>query len=150
MKHPIMASAVAAGLLLAAGPAFAQAGSAGSGAEPGTTTQSTVGRTSLDITKLRAVEDKDMTVTYNGLSVQSMKGADVRGANNEKIGDIDKVLTDPDNKIVAVTVDAGGFLGIGSREVVMPLDQLKYDAGKKEFTTSVSKDDVKTMPEWKK
>lgn len=149
MKRSIMASAVAAGLLLAAGPALAQEGSAGTGAPPGAS-QSTVGRTSLDIAKLRAVDDKDMNVTYNGLSVSNMKGATVQGADGSKIGDIDKVLTDPDNKIVAVTVDAGGFLGIGAKEVVMPLDQMQYDAGKKQFTASIGKDDVKSMPEWKK
>lgn len=148
MKYPMMTAALAAGLMLAAAPAWAQEGSSGTGMPPGAS-QSTMGR--VDISALKPVDEKGgMDVTYNGLSVDNLKKASVYGANDEKIGGIDKVLADPQNKIVAVTVDAGGFLGIGSKEVVMPIDQLQYDSSKKQFNTSMNKEQVKSMPEWTK
>lgn len=147
MKYPMMATMTAVALL-AAGPAFAQQGSAGTGMPPGAS-QSTMGR--MDISALKPVDEKSgMNITYNGLDVKNLKSTNVYGANNEKIGDVDKVLADASNKIVAVTVDAGGFLGIGSKEVVLPIDQLQYDGSKKQFHTAMNKEQVKSMPEWTK
>jgi len=146
MKHVMLVALAAAAVTFAAGPAQAQSGYSGGANAPGAT-QST---SPMDIAGLRPVDTKTMNVTYNGLSIDKLKEANVTNPNGDKVGAVDKVLANADNKIVAITVDAGGFLGIGSKEVVMPLDKLQYDGAKKQFVTNLSKDDVKSMPEWKK
>jgi hypothetical protein len=145
-------TAAALALAIATGPSFA-ADTAPHPANPPAATAAPPASTSaaaskLDISKLRAVEDKDKNVTYNGMSVSSLEDSNVEQPNGDKVGEIDRVLVDQDNKIVAVTIDAGGFLGIGSEKVVMPLDQLQYDGGKKKFITSLNKDQLKAMPHW--
>lgn len=146
MKHVMLVALTAAALAIAAGPARAQSGYSGGANAPGAS-QST---SPMDIAGLRPVDTKNMNVTYNGLSIDKLKEANVTNPNGDKIGEVQKVLANADNKIVAVTVDAGGFLGIGAKEVVMPLDKLQYDGAKKQFVTSLSKDDLKSMPEWNK
>lgn len=148
MKTILMATGVAVTLALTSGVSWSQEGPRGSAGTTGMEQPSA--RTGLDVSNLKVLDTKDMRLTYNGLSADTIKSASVMGPNNEKIGSVDKVLASADDKIVAVTVDAGGFLGIGSKEVVMPLDRLTYDGNTKEFKTSMTKDDVKNMPEWKK
>jgi sporulation protein YlmC with PRC-barrel domain len=53
-------------------------------------------------------------------------GLDVYNANNEKIGDINELITDPSGKIDIVVIGAGGFLGMGEHNVGIPFSQMKF------------------------
>jgi sporulation protein YlmC with PRC-barrel domain len=53
-------------------------------------------------------------------------GQPVVNANNETIGDINDLVTDTNGKVVAVLVGAGGFLGIGEKDVAVRYDDLKF------------------------
>jgi sporulation protein YlmC with PRC-barrel domain len=55
-----------------------------------------------------------------------LEGLDVYNPGNEKIGDISELLVDSSGKIQAVVVGVGGFLGIGERDVAIPMDQIKF------------------------
>lgn len=162
MKYVVLA-ALGAGALAIAAPATAQqspssmpnsapstgspSGYGGAATGPGAS-QST---STLDMAGLKPVDTKsNMNLTYNGLSIDQLKNASIENPNGDKVGSVDKILADKDNKVAAITADAGGFLGIGAKEVVIPMNQLQYDTAKKAFVTSLSKDDVKSMPEWKK
>jgi hypothetical protein len=148
-------TAAALALAVASGPSFAAdtaprpANPPPAATAPATPPAATSAAASkLDISTLRAVDDKDKNVTYNGMSVNALEDSNVEQPNGDKVGEIDRVLVDKDNKIVAVTIDAGGFLGIGTEKVVMPLNQLQYDGNKKKFITSLNKDQLKAMPHW--
>jgi len=52
--------------------------------------------------------------------------ADIIGADNQRIGSVDDVLVDAEGRIVAVVVGIGGFLGIGQREVAIPVGSLEF------------------------
>lgn len=52
-------------------------------------------------------------------------GKPVINANNEAIGDIDDLVTDKDGKVIAVIIGAGGFLGIGEKEVAVSYEDLQ-------------------------
>ncbi|MCS3729912.1 PRC-barrel domain-containing protein [Bradyrhizobium betae] len=58
--------------------------------------------------------------------VSKMIGLDVYNQNNEKLGDISEVLTDPTGKIQTAILGVGGFLGLGERMVAVSFDQLKF------------------------
>jgi sporulation protein YlmC with PRC-barrel domain len=53
-------------------------------------------------------------------------GVDVYGADNQKIGDIDEVLVDPQGKVHGFVVGVGGFLGLGQKDVAIPFDQVQW------------------------
>ena len=100
---------------------------------------------------LRPVGDNDngnMNITYQGISAKQMKDAKIVNPSGDTIGSVDKVLVDKSNQIAAVTTNVGGFIGIGGKEVVIPVKDLKYDAANQKFTSSLTKDQVKAMPEW--
>jgi hypothetical protein len=69
---------------------------------------------------------------------------DIVGADGKKIGSVDKVLGDSANQPKAVTVDAGGFLGIGGYEVIVGFDQLSK-SGENELRTALNKDELKNL-----
>jgi sporulation protein YlmC with PRC-barrel domain len=58
--------------------------------------------------------------------VYKMIGLDVYNQNNEKLGDISEILTDPAGKIQTAILGVGGFLGVGERMVAVSFDQLKF------------------------
>ena len=55
-----------------------------------------------------------------------MISLNVYNNNNEKIGDINELITDSSSKIDAVVIGVGGFLGMGERNVGLPWSQLKF------------------------
>jgi sporulation protein YlmC with PRC-barrel domain len=55
-----------------------------------------------------------------------MIGLKVYNDADEKIGDIAELIVDRSGKIEAVVVGAGGFLGIGARDVAVPYDQINW------------------------
>jgi sporulation protein YlmC with PRC-barrel domain len=55
-----------------------------------------------------------------------LMGVDVYGADNQKIGDIDEILVDRQGRIHGLVVGVGGFLGIGQKDVAIPLDQVQW------------------------
>jgi hypothetical protein len=44
-----------------------------------------------------------------------------------------------------VTVDAGGFLGIGGHEVIVGFDQLSKGTGDNELKTALNKDELQNL-----
>jgi sporulation protein YlmC with PRC-barrel domain len=56
----------------------------------------------------------------------SLEGLDVYNQDNEKIGDISELIVDGSGRIQAVIVGIGGFLGMGERDVAIPMDQIRF------------------------
>jgi sporulation protein YlmC with PRC-barrel domain len=52
-------------------------------------------------------------------------GQPVVNADDEAIGDINDLVTDKDGKVVAVLIGAGGFLGLGEKDVAVNFEDLK-------------------------
>jgi sporulation protein YlmC with PRC-barrel domain len=53
-------------------------------------------------------------------------GVDIYGPDNKKVGDVTEVLFDKTGKIEMVTVGVGGFLGMGSKDVAIPFEQVSW------------------------
>jgi len=80
------------------------------------------------------------------VAVADLKGIDVINRNNDKLGTVDHLATGPDGKTYIV-LSSGGFLGIGERKVLVPLDNAWMNG--KQLVTDLSNDQIKTMPELK-
>lgn len=82
------------------------------------------------------------------LTADKLDGATVYGPDDENVGDISEVHgTGPTMKAV---VDVGGFLGIGAKSVALDasrLDFMRDENGKVHAKTSMTKDEMKTLPE---
>ena len=53
-------------------------------------------------------------------------GVDIYGPDKKKVGDVTEVLFDKTGKVEMVTVGVGGFLGIGSKDVAIPFEQVTW------------------------
>ena len=64
----------------------------------------------------------------NGVRVSKLIGAAIYSDQNERIGSVDDLVMTENDKITVAVVAVGGFLGLGSKLVAVPFDQLKHDA----------------------
>lgn len=62
------------------------------------------------------------------LRVTSLIGATVSNDQKQTIGNISDVLLDKNDKADKAVLSVGGFLGVGSRLVIVPFDHLHIDA----------------------
>lgn len=68
-------------------------------------------------------------VTYqegSQMLASGLTGAKVMGADNESIGTVDDLLLSHDGRVEAVIVGVGGFLGVGTKDVAIGIDQLDF------------------------
>jgi hypothetical protein len=84
--------------------------------------------------------------------VHGVLGRDVRSAANEDMGKIIDVIVDRSGGVRAAVIDFGGFLGVGSRKIVVEWNALRFGrvADKTDSVTlELTKDQVKAAPEYK-
>lgn len=82
------------------------------------------------------------------LTTAILDGATVYGPGDEEIGSVDHV--EGAGETARVVVDVGGFLGIGTKPVAVPLAQFDFmrdEDGNILALTNQTKDELKAMPE---
>ena len=84
--------------------------------------------------------------------VSNLKGVDVMGNNNEKIGDISDILVSKDGKVEAYLLSIGGFLGVGAKEVALNPSavQLTQENNTWKAKINMSKDQLAQAPDFKR
>jgi sporulation protein YlmC with PRC-barrel domain len=76
-------------------------------------------------------------------------GASVYNDQNQSIGSVDDVLmTDNDHKAATAVISVGGFLGMGSKLVSVPFDQLKIE-NDRIVMPGATKPSLEGMPEYR-
>jgi sporulation protein YlmC with PRC-barrel domain len=60
----------------------------------------------------------------SGWRASKLIGASVYNEHNEKIGSVDDLILTQDDKVVVAVISVGGFLGIGSKLVAVPYEQV--------------------------
>ena len=85
------------------------------------------------------------------VSTNAVIGAKVQNANNDTVGSVDDLYVDASGNIKIVVLSVGGFLGVGSNEVAVKWGDIKHsrDGKSVKLTTSLSKDQLKSMPDYK-
>jgi sporulation protein YlmC with PRC-barrel domain len=53
-------------------------------------------------------------------------GVDIYNEQNEKLGDIDEILMDQSGKVTGYVIGVGGFLGMGTREIMVEPSKIKF------------------------
>ena len=100
-------------------------------------TPQTIELVKVDVQKLAA-----------GYRASKIIGSSVVNDANETIGTIDDLLVSADGKQPYAVLSIGGFLGMGTRLVVVPYDTLKF-TGNKVTLPGGTKEGLKTLPEFK-
>ena len=68
-------------------------------------------------------------------------------ANGNRLGDIEHVVTNADNGGYSVVFGHGGFLGMGEKQIAVPLNDV-WMKGDRLVTRNVTDDQIKSMPEY--
>ena len=79
-------------------------------------------------------------------------GRDVRSPANENMGRIVDVIVDREGTVRAAVIDFGGFLGVGSRKIVVDWNALHFGSvpnKRDSITLELTKEQVTAAPEYK-
>jgi len=90
----------------------------------------------------------------NQISANDYIGKSVYNANNESIGDVNDLIFEDKGRIVAAVIGVGGFLGIGEKDVAVPVEKINMtrDAqnnNQVRLTTTETAEALKSAPEFK-
>ncbi len=111
------------------------------------TTTTTTTRPSDRASTTASSNSKFFTADHQ-VRVSKVVGASVYNDQNQSIGTIDDVLMRDDNhKTDMVVLSVGGFLGMGSKLVSVPVDQLKIESDKI-VMPGASKASLEGMPDY--
>jgi len=82
-------------------------------------------------------------------SADKLRGSTVENAAKKNIGTISDLIIDRGSGAVTyVVLNAGGFLGIGTKKVVIPFSQFGWDANAKRLTLEATPENAKLWPEF--
>lgn len=95
-------------------------------------------------------KDKATVTIVGDLNADKLLGADVTNASGDDIGEVQDLAIGSDNKVSKAIIEVGGFLGIGSKFVLVDINELKPSGDEDHFVTSFTKDQLKMAPEYEK
>lgn len=90
-------------------------------------------------------------VDMGAISADDLIGTTVYGANDENVGSVGDIILSQDGDVEAVLVDVGGFLGMGTKEVAIGMDNLEFmrDAdGNMYLYTQFTEEQLEAQPEY--
>src|SRR6185295_17789181 len=99
------------------------------------------GRVPLGVTVVEA----DLVAA--GYRASKLMHSEVFNDKNQKIGKIDDMVVAPDGSLSLAVIDVGGFLGIASHKVAIPVRQFKQ-MHPKLVLPGASKEELKKLPEF--
>jgi sporulation protein YlmC with PRC-barrel domain len=89
---------------------------------------------------------EEMKMVVLGWSAKNkMLGKSVYNDKNEKIGKVEDVIVAPDGKLSWAIIGVGGFLGLASKDVAIPMDHLKLK-GDRFLLPGATKEALKALP----
>ena len=95
-----------------------------------------------------AVMKVDPQSVATGYRTSKVVGSTVVNEANETVGTIDDLIVTPGEKVPFAVLSVGGFLGMGTKYVVVPFSSLQVK-DKKMVLHGATKDSLKTLPEFK-
>lgn len=169
MKKTLSTMAAAAVLMAstAIAPAFAQSSTTAPAATPnaqqmdttmpkasGTTNSGAMKSTSgaASTTYAAASGEYITQQSETQISANDYIGKAIYNAENNSIGDVNDLILEENGGIVAAVVGVGGFLGIGEKDVAVPMSKLtmaRDENNNVRLTTTETADSLKAAPEFK-
>jgi len=85
----------------------------------------------------------------NVVVASKMIGSTVYSSANENVGDINDIIMDKGGTIRAVVIGVGGFLGLGEKNVLVPLDRIQMSRDENNslrFTINATRKELEQAP----
>ena len=76
-------------------------------------------------------------------------GSTVYSSSNENVGDINDMVIGKDGKVQAVIIGVGGFLGLGEKDVAVPMDRIQFsrdESNNMKFMITSSRQELEQAP----
>jgi PRC-barrel domain protein len=87
--------------------------------------------------------------TTSLIASDKVEGTAVYGADQKKIGSVERVMIDKiSGKVAFAVLTFGGFMGIGSDYYPVPWSMLKYDTMLGGYKVSLTKDQLERAPKY--
>jgi hypothetical protein len=83
-----------------------------------------------------------------GYRTSKVVGSSVVNETNDTVGTIDDLIVTPSEKVPFAVLSVGGFLGMGTKYVVVPYSSLQV-RDKKMVLPGATKESLKALPEFK-
>src|SRR3954452_782180 len=78
---------------------------------------------------------------------QDIRGLEVYDVNGEQIGSVEDLYVDRDSRLPRfLEVSAGGFLGIGKKHFLIPIEEISREMGEDRVTVNQPRDKVVESP----
>jgi hypothetical protein len=87
----------------------------------------------------------DPTTLTTGYRTSKVVGSTVYNDANEVVGTIDDLIVTPNDKVPYAVLSVGGFLGMGAKLVVVPIDKIEVK-DKKMVLHDATKESLKALP----
>ncbi len=91
----------------------------------------------------------DVVHVAAGYRASKIRGSAVYNNGNEKIGTVDDLIINPDDRVLYAILSVGGFLGVGDHLIAVPYEALKVSDQKIVLPNAATKDDLKKLPQFK-
>jgi sporulation protein YlmC with PRC-barrel domain len=85
------------------------------------------------------------TIALGWSAKKQILGKPVYNDKNEKVGDVDDLIIAPDSSVSYAIIGVGGFLGLGERQVAIPVNHFKGGEGRI-VLPGATKDALQAMP----
>jgi len=145
----VLSVAIVAGLTVAVSRAAEEQPAAATEANAPPTVQPPA--SALPVTPKDAAPPPSVTI-IGARDAHGVLGRDVRSAADEDMGHIVDVIVDLTGRVRAAVIDFGGFLGVGSRRIVVDWNAMRFGkiVNKKDsITLELTKAQVAAAPEYK-
>lgn len=88
----------------------------------------------------------DIVVVPRAYTVDDLEDMDVVGTNGEEIGEVEDVLASTDGSTMAIATEVGGFLGVGERDVVVPLNNAQVVGD--DIVLDMTREEIEALEDW--
>jgi sporulation protein YlmC with PRC-barrel domain len=85
------------------------------------------------------------TIALGWSAKKQILGKPVYNDKDEKVGDVDDLIIAPDSSVSYAIIGVGGFLGLGERQVAIPVNHFKSGEGRI-VLPGATKDALQAMP----
>jgi hypothetical protein len=82
-------------------------------------------------------------------SVERLIGTNVYGADGRQAGEVRNLLMDGNGQVRAAVIEWGGFLGIGEKEALVPIERLQLGSGNNDrVTMTITRQELEALPRY--
>jgi sporulation protein YlmC with PRC-barrel domain len=110
--------------ILTDAPAYASAQNTTEGAQAIDSTTSSTSETRTALVRPDVKREGYRQTESADLTSETLTGARVYGAKDEDVGEVDKLILNPDGTVKQLVLDIGGFLGVGEHRIAVRLDEV--------------------------